>query len=623
MKPVAGITEWPALAVYDIEAENWVDVVLVGHVDEFGNRVTFKSIAEYTEWLFTKFQGDHVWAHWGGHYDHRFIIHHATLNGWEWETVQSGNMIIIVTITHLGKTIKFCESARLMPDSVAKIGKTVGLPKLDVDRSHIEKLTYQEVVEYCLRDCDIVLLGLQSMKKAFKGVGADFAYTLASIATRWVRRSPALKWYRFYDYDRTTKQKVYSKQMLLSDEFAEPAYFGGRVEVFKQGTFTGPLYYYDIRSSYPWSMLHDLPAYFTGFAIPNENIDKALARCGISEATVTVPRDTYLPVLCVRYKGKLIFPTGTFRGRWTNIELVEAKKQGVSIDIIHAQALFTPKPFLRSFVTTFYGLRQEAIDKGDSFKSYTYKICLNSIYGKTVESVERTSVVYGHDTVEKALEEYGTDQNKEEYIKPTNTPGVYIICSVSDGPFRHVSAGAYITARSRLKLLEGMRIALANGGQIYYCDTDSIVTDVELPMFSDELGNFKLEETFSEATFISPKVYKATTIKGEKIFKVKGIPVKALDPKESEQRFDDYVSGIAVPKDGISSFIQDINKGTTAPRAFTLERALRKMDSKRIHENGNSLPLDWDVLYAEIEAEKEMVKRVKRTKSEMRKIEVI
>jgi tripeptide aminopeptidase len=87
-------------------------------------------------------------------------------------------MIIIVSITHKGRTIKFCESARLMPDSVAKIGKTVGLAKLDVDRSHIEELTEAEVLEYCFRDCDIVLKGLQFMRDAFKSVGADFAYTV-------------------------------------------------------------------------------------------------------------------------------------------------------------------------------------------------------------------------------------------------------------------------------------------------------------------------------------------------------------------------------------------------------------------------------------------------------------
>jgi hypothetical protein len=596
MKPVSGINEWPIIAVYDIEAENWVDVVLIGHVDELGNRKVFKTIAAYIEWLYTEFESDHVWAHWGGHYDHRFLIHYATTMGWEWETIQSGNMIIIVSITHNGRTIKFCESARLMPDSVAKIGKTVGLPKLDVDRQHIEKLTYEEVVEYCLRDCDIIVRGLQEMKKAFKGVGADFAYTLASIATRWVRRSPVLKWHKFYDYDKETKTRAYSKEMLLADEFAQPAYFGGRVEVFKQGTFKGPLYYYDIRSSYPWSMLHELPAYFKGFREPSDDIDKALKLCAITDATVTVPKATYLPVLCARFKGKLIFPTGTMRGRWTNIELAEAVKQGAVINEIHAQAVFTPVAFLKSFVKTFYKLRQEAITSGDAFKSYTYKICLNSIYGKTVESIEKSSVIYGHDKVEHALMLYGNDRNKKEYIKPTNTTGVYIACSLSEGPFRHVAAGAYITARSRLKLLEGMNLALKNGGNIYYCDTDSIVTDVELPMFEDELGNFKLEETFSEATFISPKVYKATTINGDKIFKVKGIPVKGLDSSESEKRFDNYISGIPVSKEGISSFITDINKGTTKPSAFTLERALRHYDSKRIHENGESWPHDWDIL---------------------------
>jgi hypothetical protein len=615
MKPISGTTEWPVLAVYDIEAVNWVEVTLLCHVDELGNRVSFKNVADYLEWVFAEFKSDHVWAHWGGHYDHRFLIHHATLFNWEWETVQSGNMIIIVSITHKGRTIKFCESARLMPDSVAKIGKTVGLAKLDVDRSHIEELTDAEVLEYCFRDCDIVLKGLQFMRDAFKSVGADFAYTLASIATRWVRRSPALKWHRFYTYDRATKTREYSKEMLLSDEFSEPSYFGGRVEIFKQGTFKGPLYYYDIRSSYPWSMLSELPAYFKCFDIPSDDIDKCLSKCAITEATVTVPKSTYLPILCVRYKNKLIFPTGTFRGRWTNIELAEAKKQGVIIEKIHAMAIFTAVPFLRSFVNTFYGLRKEAIAKDDAFKSYAYKICLNSIYGKTVESVERTSVIYGPEKVEEALQKYGNNLEKDQYIKPTQTPGVYMVCSLSEGPFRHVAAGSYITAKSRLKLYEGMKLALDSGGEIYYCDTDSIVTNIELPSFADELGNFKLEEIFTEATFIAPKVYKATTKNGTKIFKVKGIPVKGLTQEASEKRFDDYISGIPVEKDGISSFIQDLNKGTTQPTAFSLERALRNYDSKRLHNNGISTPLDWNEL-EHLEA-KTKTKTIYATKKEV------
>ncbi len=600
MKPLSDRREWPAIAVYDIEAENWVDVTLVGHVDELGNRKTFKNIDLYLKWLFSpEFNSDHVWAHWGGHYDHRFVIHYATVRGWEWETVQSGNTIIIVAIKHPnGKEIKFCESARLMPDSVARIGKTVGLAKLDVDRSKIETLTQTELEEYCLRDCDIVLLGLQYLKKALGDVGADFAYTLASIAARWVRRTEVLEWEQFYE-DRDLK-KDYSSQMLLADKFCTPAYFGGRVEVFKRGTFKQPLFYYDIRSSYPWSMLQDLPTYFRGFRVPRNKSDKELTSMGISDCTVTVPHNVHIPVLCVKHHNKLIFPTGTIRGRWTNIELVKAIEQGATVKI-HSQAIFEPLPFLRPFVNTFYGLRQKSIDEKDSFRSYAYKILLNSLYGKLIESIERSKTIFGERNVKRAMGMYSSeDGNKDKlkgFIRPTHVPGIYSIITEQDGAFRHVAAGAYVTARSRLRLLEGMELALAKGGKVFYCDTDSIVTDVDLgnhELMQDSLGSFKLERELSEGEFISPKVYRVVdSATNEVIYKVKGTPVKGNTDAETKSRWNDYISGIAVGKEGISGFATDMRNGTVMPKKIVLSRALKSVDTKRHHTGEESSPLQF------------------------------
>src|SRR5437899_12658735 len=117
MKPLNDLNPWPKLAVYDIEATDWVNVVLVGHVDELGNKVSFKTIEKYLEWVYSSaFEGTHIWAHWGGHYDHRFVIAYATKNKWAWEIIQSGNLMIIVKLIHPnGRTLHFCESARLMP----------------------------------------------------------------------------------------------------------------------------------------------------------------------------------------------------------------------------------------------------------------------------------------------------------------------------------------------------------------------------------------------------------------------------------------------------------------------------------------------------------------------------
>ena len=587
MKPLTDRTDWPPLAVFDIESTAWVDVFLICHVDEFGNRVSFPSISDYLNWIIAS-QVEYVWAHWGGKYDNRFVLAELHKRGTSFEIVMSGSHAIIVkAFFHAGRVVNFCESARLMPDSVAKIGKTIGLEKLDVDRSHLEKYTLTEAIEYCYRDCDIVLRGLQEMKRALTEVGADFAFTLASIASRWVRRSGVLDFDRFYEG--SGPKAKYSKLMTKSDEWCLPAYFGGRTEVFKQGVFKGPLYYYDVRSSYPWSMLGDLPAYPLGWSAPARTITQSLERCGISEAIVTVPKGTYLPVLPVRGDGKLLFPTGTFRGRWANIELLEAYRAGAKIKIL-GQCLFEPKPFMAGFVNTFFGLRQEAISEGDAFKSYAYKIMLNSAYGKFCETVERVKIVSGEDRIRDAI---SSGQNPEQ----TTTPGIYRITTSEVGAFYHTAAGSYITARSRCLLYDRMKKVRDLGGQIYYCDTDSIITDIELPPEPDALGNLKLEMVLTEFEVWAPKVYRAVDTDGKTYYKVKGTPVEKgedglkLSEEKSLERWKMYIAGEAVGREGLSGLNTDINRGTMIPRAETLSRALRNKDSKREHVNGESRPL--------------------------------
>ena len=618
MKPLFEKAEWPKIGVYDIEATDWVNVVCLGHVDEFGNKLIFQSVADYVNWLFTKFEGTHVWAHWGGHYDHRFVISYVTTLGWSWQTIQSGNLLIIIKIiSSSGREINFCESARLMPDSVANIGKTVGLEKLDVDRTKIEALTKEEVETYCLRDCEIVLKGILYLKDVFDSVGCDFAYTLASISTRWVRRSDVLDWIRFYEQTLNGKM-TYSSDMLKADDFCLPAYFGGRVEVFRTGLFNKKLYYYDITSSYPWSMTHELPTYFKGFFAPPKDILEALSHCGISEATVHIPAGKfYLPVLPMRFKGKLIFPDGTIKGRWTNLELLalweRGHKKGVKIKI-HGQARYEKMAFLKPFVDMFYSLRKQAKKEGDEFRSYAYKILLNSLYGKLVENIDRKSILHGTDLVNSAIEEYGKNS-----VIPTSTPGIYSLNTQNLGPFRHVAAGSYVTSYSRIRLLEGMETCLKEGGKIYYCDTDSIITDKEINTFKEQdasqLGTFKLEYVFKHAEFVCPKVYRGKTIDGKSIYKVKGMPIKGISEKENIIRWDLYnyylnessrkrIDKLNLSesdkkrlgsKEGIAGFMTDLNKGNINPRKQLLSRQLKNFDSKRNHKDNNSKPLLIDI----------------------------
>ena len=66
---------------------------------------------------------------------------------------------------------------------------------------------------------------------------------------------------------------------------------------------------------------------------------------------------------------------------------------------------------------------------------------------------------------------------------------------------------------------------------LYYTDTDSIVTNIELSdnYVGPNLGQFKLEHEISQAVFLAPKVYAFIDSKtSQETIKVKGINHKAL-----------------------------------------------------------------------------------------------
>jgi len=709
VKPLSDETPWPLFSVFDIEATSWVDVTRVCHVDEMGQRRHYTTVGEYIDFLFSDdFESDMVWAHWGGRYDHRFIIWETALRSegkvrkWQvynWQAMVSGNLIIILVVRDdKGNQIKFCESGRLMPDSVKKIGETVSkvvcecwhykdqhvegqgcevcececfrardLHKLEIDRRKIGEYSEQTVIDYCYRDCDIVLEGLKLMRRSLMSANCDFGFTLASIATRFVRRSDALEWWRFYDkvpdpVSGRTKME-YSTAMLQADAFCMPSYFGGRTEVYCKEHTKQRLYYYDITSAYPWAMTQELPAYFKGFSSPRshsvslpgkpcvqvQDVYKSLNRCGVSEVSIDMPplKDVFkfpvlpwrddvetrkrenrqrakygLPEIDKPVGHKVVFPILTAseawpqgeRGRWTNVELMELWEQGQAHGLkihIHGQALFEPVPFLQAVVNQFFSMRLEAKAVGDEFRTYAYKIFLNSIYGKLIETTVRRSVLFGDDMVTEAIEKFGA-----ECIEESPAPGAYFLTTESEGPFRHVAAGAYVTALARLRLLAGIKTAHDAGAKIYYCDTDSLILDKPVfGMVSEKrLGDFNLECEIIEAEFLASKVYRLVKAPGyykkesERIvYKAKGMPITA-DPNtdedfaavEMEQRWLQFIAQLKgrqadkPTREGISGFMTDIRAGRLHPKPYAIPRQMRFGDMKRLHlENGDSEPRIW------------------------------
>ena len=94
-----------------------------------------------------------------------------------------------------------------------------------------------------------------------------------------------------------------------------------------------------------------------------------------------------------------------------------------------------------------------------------------------------------------------------------------------------ISTAAATLAYSRIHMAKLLLNILEQGGTIYYMDTDSIITDLELPeelVSPNELGKLKLEHIITEGYFISDKTYCFKNVKGEVIKRAKGVKAKFL-----------------------------------------------------------------------------------------------
>lgn len=126
---------------------------------------------------------------------------------------------------------------------------------------------------------------------------------------------------------------------------------------------------------------------------------------------------------------------------------------------------------------------------------------------------------------------------------------------------------AAITAYARIHMSKVKLDILSKNGNIYYTDTDSIVTDIKLDdnLVGKGLGQFKLEHEIVKAYFISSKTYCLVLKNNDKKFicKSKGLDNKLLNLKDYENLYNgidikytrkcairDYEQGSVVLKDG-------------------------------------------------------------------------
>lgn len=382
------------------------------------------------------------------------------------------------------------------------------------------------------------------------------------------------------------------------------SYKGGRTECFKKRfnsvNENNLLYYYDINSSYPYSMTKEMPYKFIKKLEINEKIFKSddivdyyLYKC----KSKYIGNDKYyIPNLLSRSeKGDIIALKYTEESYNWGCEIKEAIISGCEVKISEI-IMYEGKNIFESFARYFYNERLKNKDSNPSLANFQ-KLIMNSLYGKFGQNIKESCVIC------RNIEEQNLIMcNPNIKIDNFEILGDNIMLKYHkiDDDNKNIGSlvrfSSYISALSRTNLASMMReLGYEN---IYYCDTDSIFTSKKMDdkyISQTELGKWKMEEKKKDnkkyiceivhAEFIAPKCYLYKTKDDILEMKAKGFVNSSL----KEEHFNKLSSGEKCEIENPSMFFRKLDTIEVRPQIRTLQTVY----NKRIWDGNDSYSYDF------------------------------
>ncbi len=604
-------TKWDMnrLVTFDIEAYNWTNPVALGMANNNQNLYkTFTGkdcIKQFvTELLRRKWRNYRFVAHNGGKYDFIPVIEELTErvnknDGLEIEILTKGanNTPFFVKISDENDKPRYLQdSMALMPRSLDSLTKsfTPDMTKGDFDFNKIDKWKdmpkddRKKMLEYLKRDCE----SLYAVLDEFTSILLEL--TNGDTPPQLTVGSTAMAAYRshFMPNDLVIEDCYKPDAKTNPEEMFRNSYFGGRTEVYKK--YGEDLYHYDVNSLYPYCYTEKpIPIGKVSHTGKNFPLDDT-GFGGVVKINAKVPEYACngIPVLPYRYTPedstdeKVLFPSGNIEGWYMAKELRYARKVGAieDIEILDSYASRYGKPF-KEYGENLYELKK-GIDKHENPGKYKIvKFLLNSFYGKFGMDRFHKSVNIG--PVTQDFQE-GKEMINQELAKK----GVMMSEEESFAPYILPRVASAITAQARIELHKWFMRVFDMGGDIWYCDTDSIVTDIQLPE-GEELGKMDLEGRLEKGVFLAPKVYAEKYKGGDELVKAKGM--RDLDATFST--FEKAYSTnspelIGTEWESPRGFKAGMKQGKSSWfETNTYNRTLQDFDQKRNYEGNNSYPV--------------------------------
>lgn len=472
--------------------------------------------------------------------------------------------------------VTFADSMNIYPTSVEKIGKLIGLEKLDNKKVKGQKLTKANItekdIEYCKTDCKIVFVALQ---RIFEMIGT-IKVTLPSLA--------------MFDFRMNyLKDDIHFSELV--DEFYE-SYYGGRTEAFKIGNVSASVF--DINSLYPFAMRNcafpDIKHLKKEIHVDSKFLSYALKYYeGMAKVTVK-HKEMFIGTLPVKKEVnknvKLLFPVGTFETVVNFNELRFAVNNGF-VEILKVHYMVYGNPVKSPFTEFIDDNYKKRMSSKDELNRTIYKLKMNSLYGRFGMRMKMNTEYFDEIPfhIIRELKEAGKFCDIQLFNEQRND--CFLITEnekFKNSFFSIPTFSSYITSEARIILLKAL---LANEKEgLCYCDTDSIFLEGKFKgSVSEKLGDFKDEK--KKVTRIEGlKNYEYENEKGESVLVIKGIS------KNSKKEVDRLTGKEKYHTQKYYKTKQSLRQNKQAGESYIMTKELKqKYDKREVLENGSTKPL--------------------------------
>jgi hypothetical protein len=464
-------------------------------------------------------------------FDASIILQNSNKNDLKFNGLFFKGNIYFLEINFDGISIILKCSYRFFPAKLSSANKLLGTRK-KIDFNH-EKINIEnfekkkeEIINYCVNDSKIVCEIINLYNKL-----------LSNFLKDWYIKSHSLPGLSFKIFNIIHNNFNIDISLKIEDDFLfRNSYFGGRCEIFGNPKSNELIYHFDFKGMYAQIMLDEFN--FGEFEI----IEKPSKINDNGFYYIEAFSDIDIPILPHKSKenNKLMFVNGFISGLfwWEEIKLF-LNNGGIVLKLKYWIRFKKKEKIFEKFSSELSLLRE----KKKEYNSIC-KLIINSIYGRLgMGDISSETKLFKTDEYLKFCE-----KNEKRIIKENWVNDVVLVefskRKESTLVNSNVALASMITSKARIKLFNGFKSIIKNGGRILYSDTDSIFASFNRNVDNEKFGEIffdtsKKDTKIKKAIFALPKAYSLIYENGEKITRIKGFNNLNIDFNEFKSIFKD------------------------------------------------------------------------------------